>query len=81
MPDFHVGGWFGLFAPAGTPKDIVARMNREAVRILASDDLKKRFADLGAEPVGGSPEQLAAFMASETAKWAKVIQETGAKAN
>ncbi|MBL8382330.1 MAG: tripartite tricarboxylate transporter substrate binding protein [Burkholderiales bacterium] len=79
VPGYEAYTWFSMYFPAGTPQAIVARMNREATRILQSDELKKRFADLGAEPVGGSPEQLAAFMASETAKWAKVIRESGAK--
>jgi tripartite-type tricarboxylate transporter receptor subunit TctC len=71
--------WFATYFPAGTPPDIVARMNRETVKILQGDEIRKKFAEFGAEPVGGSPEQLSAFMASETAKWARVIRESGAR--
>ena len=71
--------WFGLLAPAGVPASIAERLNREAVKILESEETKKRFAALGAEPVGGTQAQFAAFMAAETAKWAKVIRESGAK--
>ena len=79
VPGYEAYTWFAMYFPAGTPADVVARMNREATKILASDDIKKKFGEFGAEPVGGTPEQLAAFMASETAKWARVIRESGAR--
>ena len=79
VPGYEAYTWFAMYFPAGTPAEIVARMNREATKILASDDIKKKFGEFGAEPVGGTPEQLAAFMASETAKWARVIRESGAR--
>ncbi len=71
--------WFGLLAPAGTPPAIAERLNRESVKILESDETRKRFQELGAEPVGSSQQQFAAFMAAETTKWAQVIRESGAK--
>ena len=79
VPGYEAYTWFAMYFPAGTPADVVARMNREATKILASDDIRKKFGEFGAEPVGGTPEQLAAFMASETAKWARVIRESGAR--
>ena len=79
VPGYEAYTWFAMYFPAGTPVDMVARMNREATKILASDDIKRKFAEFGAEPVGGTPEQLAAFMASETTKWARVIRESGAR--
>ena len=54
-------------------------MNRAATTIPKSDDIEKKFAEVGAAPVGGAPEQLTAFMASETAKWARVTRESGAR--
>ncbi len=79
VPGYEAYTWFSMYFPAGTPADIVARMHREAAKILASDDIRKKFSEVGAEPVGGTPEQLAAFMASETTKWARVIRESGAR--
>ena len=79
MKGYAAYTWFGLLAPAGTPPAIAERLNREAVKILQSDEMNKRFAELGAEPVGSTQQEFAAFMAAETAKWAKVIRESGAK--
>jgi tripartite-type tricarboxylate transporter receptor subunit TctC len=79
VPGYEAYTWFSMYFPAGTPPEITARMNREAVRILQSDDIRKKFAEFGAEPVGGTPAELRAFMASETAKWARVIRESGAR--
>ena len=66
--------WFGFFAPKGTPKDIVAKVNGDVARILALDDIKARSATLGFRFIGGSPDKLAAFLKSETAKWAVVAK-------
>ena len=71
--------WFGVLVPAGTPQSIIDRLSRESMKILQSDEIKKRFAEVGAEPVGGTPQQFAAFMTAETAKWAKVIKASGAR--
>lgn len=79
VPGYEAHTWFGVLAPAGTPQPIVDRLSREAMKILQSDDIRKRFAEVGAEPVGGTPQQFAAFMATETAKWAKVIKASGAR--
>ena len=68
-----------MLAPGNTPPAITERLNRESVKILHSDEIRKRFAELGAEPVGGTQSQFAAFITSETAKWAKVIKESGSK--
>ena len=66
--------WFGFFAPKGTPKDIVAKVNGDVERILKLDDIKARSATLGFRFIGGSPDKLAAFLKSETAKWAVVAK-------
>jgi tripartite-type tricarboxylate transporter receptor subunit TctC len=72
---YSSGAWFGLVAPANTPKDIVAKLSAETARILQLPDVKSRLTDLGAEPVGSTPAQFAAHIKSEIAKWAKVIKE------
>ena len=79
MPQYKAVGWFGLMAPAGTPKEIIDRLNREARAILESPETRKFFADQGAEAGGGTPQQLDAFTRAETAKWAKVVKDSGAK--
>ena len=75
VPGYDSGAWFGLVAPAHTPKDIVSKLSRETARILKLPDVSARLADLGAEPVGGTPEQFAAHIKAEIAKWAKVIKD------
>ena len=69
--------WFGVLAPAGTSRELVARLHGEIVRLLQAADVRNRlFAD-GADPVGSSPEEFAAFLRAETAKWAKVVRDAG----
>lgn len=77
VPGFNVTGWYGLYAPAGTSSDIVRRLNAEAKRALNSPDVKAKLAKTGNEPVASSPEEFAAFLRAETAKWAKVIKDSG----
>ena len=74
VPGYDSGAWFGLVAPAHTPKDIVAKLSRETARVLKLPDVSARLAELGAEPVGGTPEAFAAHIKAEIAKWAKVIK-------
>ena len=75
MPGFAAETWFGIVAPAGTPHDILAKLNAAARKALADDDTKKRFADLGMTNGGSSPEELDAYIKSEIAKWSKVIKD------
>ena len=75
VPGYDSGAWFGLVAPANTPKDIVAKLSRETARILKLPDVSARLLDLGAEPVGGTPEQFSAHIKAEITKWAKVIKD------
>jgi tripartite-type tricarboxylate transporter receptor subunit TctC len=75
VPGYDSGAWFGLVAPAHTPKDIVNKLARETSRILKLPDVNARLADLGAEAVGGTPEQFTAHIKAEIAKWAKVIKD------
>ncbi len=78
---FDVSTWFGIFAPGATPPDIVARLNREVVRILHTPEMRERLATQGAEPVGNQPEEFAAFIKTEIPKYAKVVKASGAKAD
>jgi tripartite-type tricarboxylate transporter receptor subunit TctC len=73
--------WYALMAPAGTPRDVVARLNAAAVKALAHPDVKARLEKLGAEPVGNTPEDLRALLVKEQAIWAKVVRDSGAKAD
>ena len=73
LPDYVVNTYFGLFAPPGTPRDIVQRLQKEAMIAVQSADVKERFASQGAEPVGGTREALSALIKSETGKWKRVI--------
>ena len=75
FPGFEVVGWFGWLAPAKTPKVIVDRISAEVVRILNQPDMKERLLTLGADPVASTPQEFAAFIAAEHAKWARVIRE------
>ena len=79
LPGYEAYTWFGVLVPAGTPQPIADRLSRESMKILQSDDIRRRFAEVGAEPIGGTPQQFAAFMAAETTKWAKVIKASGAR--
>jgi len=79
MPEFNTNTWFGMFAPAGTPKDIVAKVHDDVAAALQSADLKERFASVGAEPVGGTSEQFTARILSDTNRWAQVIKAARVK--
>jgi tripartite-type tricarboxylate transporter receptor subunit TctC len=75
LPGFNQGTWFGIMAPAATPKDIVTRLNTEMVKIIQSPEFKKRMEEIGAEPVGDTPAQMAEQIKSDTAKYAKLVKD------
>ncbi len=75
VPGYEAGAWFGLLAPTGTLKVVVTQLSNETARILKLPDISKRISELGAEPVGSTPEQFTALIKSEIAKWAKVIKD------
>jgi tripartite-type tricarboxylate transporter receptor subunit TctC len=77
LPGFEVVGWYGLAAPAGTPKPVLAKLNAETNRALKSPDLIEQLRQQGYEPVGGTPEEATAWIKSEVAQWTKVIREAG----
>ncbi len=79
FPEFDATGWTGIFAPAGTSKEIIARLHADITSVLARPDIRERFAGQGAEVVGGTPEQLAAFVRRESALYAKIIRSSGIK--
>src|SRR5208283_2390936 len=75
LPGFDITVWFGLFAPAGTPKPIVDKINSKMNEVLAEPDVKESFAKLGFEPGGGSPDALAQRADTEIKKWANIVRE------
>ena len=79
VPGYEVTTWYGVAAPAKTPRPIVERLHSEILRALKSADLQARFKDLGADPIGNSPEQATAYVQNEINKWAKVIKAAGIK--
>ena len=79
VPGFEASSWFGLLAPAGTPAEIVARLQQETAKALALPAVKERLLAQGAIPGGAPPAEFARFIADETAKWAKVVKASGAK--
>ena len=74
VPNIAIGTWFGLLAPAATPKAVVTRLNAEVVKIIQSSEFKKQMADIGAEPVGNKPEDMARQIREETEKFAHLIK-------
>jgi tripartite-type tricarboxylate transporter receptor subunit TctC len=80
LPGYEASVWYGVVAPAGTPRDIVQRLNQEIARILANPTHHERMIGADFEPTTSTPEQFAAFIKSETAKWAKVVKASGAHA-
>jgi tripartite-type tricarboxylate transporter receptor subunit TctC len=79
VPGFEASSWFGILAPAGTPREIVLRINREANKALQGAEMKEKLLAQGAEAVGNSPEFFVDYIRSETTKWAKVVKDSGAK--
>ncbi|MBI4191493.1 MAG: tripartite tricarboxylate transporter substrate binding protein [Betaproteobacteria bacterium] len=77
LPGFESGTWFALIAPAGTPREIVTRLNATITKIGQTPDIRDRLAAQGAEPLGGAPEEVGAFVRSEITKWGKVVAASG----
>jgi len=81
LPGFDAVSWFALFAPAGTPRPVIDKWQTEVRRILKMPDVAKRLADNGLDAVGSTPEELATYQKAEITKWAKVVKDSGAKAD
>jgi tripartite-type tricarboxylate transporter receptor subunit TctC len=79
FPGFEAVPWFGLLAPANTPKDVLDKLHGETVKALATPDVRKKFDELGLEPVGNTPAEFAAVIKKEIPEWAKVIKDAGIK--
>ena len=81
VPGFDISNWFGVFVPAGTPREIVTKLSADMARALKLADVKDKIAGLGAETVGNSPEEFAAFWRAEIGKYAKLTRESGVRAD
>ena len=81
FPDLAAVNWWGVLVPAGTPRPVIEKLNADLVKALADPDLKKRYADLGVEPVSSTPEFFGEFIRTEQARYAKVIKDAGITAN
>ena len=78
VPGYEATSWFGMFAPAGTPAPVLAKLNAAIVKLLAQPDVKKKINEQGAEVYSETPEQFTAFIQAESVKWGKVVKESGA---
>ena len=81
LPGFDANNWYGVLAPAKTPRPIILRLNSEIAKVLAMPDVKNFLFNQGLDPAAGTPEQFGAYIKSEMTKWAKVVKASGAKAN
>lgn len=81
LPGFENAGWFGLLAPAGTPKDVIDRVHRDSAKILLTEDFRAKLAQQGMVPVGNTPTEFAAAIRNESARWSKVIRDRGLAAS
>lgn len=79
LPGFEASSWFALMAPAGLPKEVLARINAETARVMNLPDVREKLTQQGFDVAPGSPESLASHIQTETVKWAKVVKESGAK--
>jgi tripartite-type tricarboxylate transporter receptor subunit TctC len=79
LPGFEVDFWIGILAPAGTPAAVVTRLNTEVNRIIGQDDIRDRLIVLGTDPIGGTPQQFAALIKKDIARWAEAIKASGVK--
>ena len=81
LPGYDLSPWFAVYMPAGTPRPVVAKINAALVEALKLPDVKARFATIGAEAIGSTPEQLATHLEAEMGKWGKIIQARGIRAD
>jgi tripartite-type tricarboxylate transporter receptor subunit TctC len=81
LPGFENAGWFGLMAPAGTPREVIERIQRDSAKILLADEFRGKLAQQGMTPVANSPAEFSAAIREESARWAKIVKERGLAAN
>ena len=79
LPGYEMSSWFGLLAPAGTPAALVSRLQQEIAKIFKQPEVREKLYAQGVEPVGGTPQEFAAFLSAETAQWTKVIRASNLK--
>ncbi|MEO8202546.1 MAG: tripartite tricarboxylate transporter substrate binding protein [Betaproteobacteria bacterium] len=80
LPGYEFNNWYGLLAPAATPRAVIDQLNAEVLRILALPEVREKFAGLGADPLPGTPERFGAVMAADAEKWGRVIRQVGVRA-
>jgi tripartite-type tricarboxylate transporter receptor subunit TctC len=81
VPGYEATSWYGFLGPAGLPPDIVAKLNRDLIKIVQNPAMKEKFASLGIEPVTGTPDEFGAYIRSEMAKWRAVVTAADIKVN
>ncbi len=81
IPGFAVDQWYALFAPAGTPKEIIAKLYGEVAKTVANPEIRTRLLSMGLDPVGMPPDEFAPYLKTETEKWGKLVREAGIRAN
>ena len=81
VPGFENAGWFGLMAPAGTPKEVIDKVQRDSAKVVLTDEFRARLTQIGMEPVANTPSDFAAAIKTQSARWATVIKERGIKAD
>jgi tripartite-type tricarboxylate transporter receptor subunit TctC len=80
VPGYDYSTWYGLLAPAGTPKPVIDKLHAANRKVLARDDIRQKLESQGVDPITNTPAEFAAYLKSETEKWGKVVKATGAKA-
>jgi tripartite-type tricarboxylate transporter receptor subunit TctC len=81
LPDFDVTTWYAILAPAGTPRPIVLRLNAELVKMMQAAEVKERLALMGTDPMTSTPEECAAYIKREMARWGEVVRQSGLRAD
>jgi tripartite-type tricarboxylate transporter receptor subunit TctC len=81
VPGFAVDQWYALFAPVGTPRDVIVKLHGEIAKMVADPPTRERLKSMGLDPVGAAPDEFAAYVKTETAKWGKLVRDAGIKAN
>lgn len=79
LPGFDATGWVGVMVPAGTPKDIIEKLNKEFIAALAAPDVRQRIQGMLFEPASGRPEEFGTYIKAQSEQWGKVIREAGIK--
>ena len=81
VPGYEINNWYGIFVPANTPQDIIQRLNAETIKILQKPEVRAKLIAAGLEPVWSTPKEFSDYVRAETAKWRKIVADSGAKAN